>query len=102
MTALPLQPTTGDVEVVVLLFISLLVAVVLSLVIGIKGIQSYRASSDRGIALLTVGILLLSGVAVSLNVALRMFTVVPGWSVTTAVNLVRLLGIVIIIVTIHD
>jgi type IV secretory pathway VirB6-like protein len=102
MISFPLQTTTGDMEIVVLLFISFLVAVVLSLVLGVKGVRSYRASHDRGIALLTVGILLLSGVAASINVALSMFTVVPGWVVTTAGNLARLLGIVIIIVTIYD
>lgn len=102
MIALPLQTTTVGVEVVVLLAISFLVAVVLSLVIGVKGIRSYRGSHDRGIALLTISILLLSGVAVSLNVAFTTFTAVPGWIATTTVNLVRLLGIVIIIVTIHD
>lgn len=102
MISLPLQTTIGYVATVVLLFTSFLVAVVLSLVIGVKGIQTYRASHDRGIALLTVGILLLSGVAVSINVTLTTFTAVPGWVVTTGANLVRLLGVIIIIVTIHD
>ena len=92
----------GDVEVVVMVGISFLVAVVLSLVIGVKSVRSYRASHDRGIALLTVGILFLSGVPVSVTVALRMFATAPGWAVTTTGNLIRLLGIMIIIVTIYD
>lgn len=100
MISLPLQTTIGGVEV--LLFISFLVAVVLSLVIGIKGIQSYQESHDPGIVLLTVGILLLSGIAVSINVALTTFTAVPSGVVTTGVDLVRLLGVILIIVTIYD
>lgn len=102
MISLPLQPTTGYVATVVLLTISFLVAVVLSLVIGVKGLQTYRASHDRGIALLTVGILLLSGVPVSINAAFNVFTDIPVWIVTIAGNFARLLGIVIIIVTIYD
>lgn len=88
--------------VVVLVLISLLVSIVLSLVIGVKGIRSYRQSHDRGIVLLTVGILFLSGVPVSVTVVLRTFVAVPSWAMPTTSNLIRLLGIVIIIVTIYD
>lgn len=102
MISLPLQSITDETVVVVLLFISFFVAVVLSLVVGVKGLQSYRVSHDRGIVFLTVGILLLSGVAGSINVAFTLFTAVPGWIVTTGANLVRLLGVIIIIVTIYD
>lgn len=102
MISLPLQTTTSGVVIEVLLVISLLVAVILSLVVGIKGLQTYRASHDRGVVLLTVGILLLSGIATSINVILNMFTDVSAWIIPIAGNLSRLLGIVIIIVAIYD
>ncbi|WP_124954266.1 hypothetical protein [Halocatena pleomorpha] len=102
MMVLPLQTVTGGAGVVVVFFISLLISVVLSFVIGLKGIRSYRESHDRGIVLLTVGIVLLSGVPAGINVALTTLTAVPGWTVETTVNLIRLFGLVIILVTIYD
>lgn len=102
MMSLLLQTATGGAEVVAVFFVSLLVSVVLSLIIGLKGVRSYRESHDRGIVLLAVGILLLSGVPTSINVALTTVTPVPGWAVATTVNLIRLMGLVTILVTIYD
>lgn len=99
---LPLQTTTGSTEVVLVLFSSLLVSVVLSFVIGLKGVRSYREAHDWGVVLLVVGILLLSGVPTIINVVLTTFTPIPNWVVETTVNLIRLFGLVTILVTIYD
>lgn len=99
---LPLQPTPNSTVVVLLLFISLLVSVVLSVVIVFKGVQSYRTSHDRGIVLLVGGILLLSGIPTSINVVLATATAVPGWAVATTVDLIRLFGLVTILMSIYD
>lgn len=102
MMLLPLQPTPNSTVVVLLLFISLLVSVVLSVVIVFKGVQGYRTSHDQGIVLLVGGILLLSGIPTSINVVLATATAVPGWGVATTVDLIRLLGLLIILVSIYD
>ncbi|WP_154019024.1 hypothetical protein [Halococcus agarilyticus] len=99
---LPLQTGTGSTGVLLVLFSSLLVSVILSFVIGLKGMRSYRESHDWGIVLLVVGILLLSGIPTSINVVLTTFTTIPDWIVETTVTLIRLFGLVTILVSIYD
>ena len=99
---IPLQITTNALGVVVVLFVSLLVSVVLSLVIGLRGGRRYYETRNGGVLLLTLGIVLLSGVPTSINVALTTFTDLPGAAIATLVDLVRLLGLVVVLVTIYD
>lgn len=98
----PLQTTIGNTAAVAVLFISLQVSIVLSLVIGLRGVRSYRESHDYRIVLLVIGILLLSGVPTSINIVFTTFTAIPGWTVAAAVDLIRLFGLVIILVSIYD
>lgn len=97
----PLQTAANNLEVI-MVFVSLLAAIILSFVIGIRGVRSYRRSRNWGTVLLVVGILLVSGVPTGINVILTTVTAVPGWLVATMVDLIRLVGLVVILTTIYE
>jgi hypothetical protein len=87
--------------VVVLLFLSLLLAVALSAVVAVRGVRGYRRTGDRALLFLAVGIVLLSGAPVTLNLALSTATGAGEATVTTAANLTRLAGLGVIIRAIY-
>jgi hypothetical protein len=98
--AVPLQVDVGRI-VVVLLFLSLLLAVALSVVVAVRGVRGYRRTGDRALLYLAVGIVLLSGAPVTLNLALSTATGAGEATVTTAANLTRLAGLGVIIRAIY-
>ncbi|WP_147464889.1 hypothetical protein [Halococcus sp. IIIV-5B] len=96
------QISWGDTSLVLTSFISLLVAVILSFTIAARAIRSYRTTRNRGIALLALGIVLLSGIPVIVNIILSTVTTMPWWVVAMTIDLIRLAGLLIILVTIYD
>ncbi len=87
---------------VLMLFVSLFISIVLSLVIGHRGIRRYVETREQGILLLTIGIVLLSGAPIGIDVVLVTATALPGPAIAAFVDLIRLVGLVVILVTIYD
>lgn len=102
MIQLPLQTTAGTNLVLLALVGSLAISIVLSFVVGRNGLRGYRRSNDRRLLLLALGIVLLSGGAILFNIALSTLTRTPEWLVATAVDTVRLCGLLIIVIAIYD
>lgn len=94
MTGLALQTAAGSATLFSLLtFLGILVSVVLSVVILVKGYRGYRATGDGALLGLAAGILLLSGAPLLLNVVLASLTATEPAVVSVLTDLTQLLGL---------
>jgi len=103
MTGFVLQSTAGSATMLSLLtFLGILVSVVLSVVILVKGVQGYRQTGDAALPGLAAGILLLSGAPLLLNVLLTSLTGTGLETVTVLTDLTQLLGLALITYVIYE
>lgn len=82
-------------------FLGLTLSVGLSLVVLLKGVQSYRRSNDPALLVLSLGIVFLSGAPVLVNVGLATAGVFPTGAITTLVNCLRLTGLSCVLYVIY-
>lgn len=98
----PLQTTTGGSPTLVLLvFVALFVATVLSLYLALRLYRGYQAGAGPGMALLGAGLVLLTTVPMVLRLVL---TNVPGLGPTTrsiVVTASQLLGLLLVLGVIY-
>ncbi|WP_238593371.1 hypothetical protein [Natronobacterium lacisalsi] len=96
--AVPLQGTTGGApELVALVFLSLLVATLLSIYLAIRLYRGYRRGGGVGMLVLGTGLVLLTTVPMLLRLALSNApSVSPVWRETVA-TAVQLLGLLLIL-----
>lgn len=94
----PLQQVTGgSPEVVLLVFLALLVATVLSLYLAVRLYRGYRRGGGTGMLLLGTGLVLLTTVPMVLRLALsNVGAIEPVWREVLA-TVVQLLGLVLIL-----
>ena len=103
MTGLALQTAAGSATMLSLLtFLGILVSVVLSVVILVKGVQGYRQTGDVALPGLAAGLLLLSGAPLLLNVLLTSLTGTGLGTVTVLTDLTQLLGLALITYVIYE
>lgn len=98
---IPLQATTDARLVALLLFLGFVLAIVLSVVIAVRGVQGYRRLGDPALLGMAAGILLLSGAPIVLNVTLQTLTRAAAWQVSVVADCTRLLGLVLILYVIY-
>lgn len=96
-----LQAATDARLVALLLFLGFVLAIVLSIVILVRGIQSYRRAGDPALLGMAAGILLLSGAPIVLNVTVQTLTVAAAWQVSVIADLTRLCGLALILYVIY-
>lgn len=91
------QVTGGSPEVVLLVFLALLVATVLSLYLAVRLYRGYRRGGGTGMLLLGTGLVLLTTVPMVLRLALsNVGAIDPVWREVLA-TAVQLLGLVLIL-----
>jgi|GEM_PF-1981799 len=95
-----LQTTPGQI-IVLLFFLGFVVAIVLSVTILVKGVQSYRRTHDPALLGMAAGILLLSGVPLLLNLILGNTTSVGTGVIRLVTDLTRLSGLALILFVIY-
>ncbi|MFD1588444.1 hypothetical protein ACFR9U_15785 [Halorientalis brevis] len=100
MIVSPLQTasTSGTNTVAsVVLFLGLLVAVIISAIILLRGIQGFRRAHNPALLGLSIGIAFTSGLPIVMNTSLSTFTVLDNRLITIVTNGLRLLGLGIIL-----
>ena len=100
MTASSLQTAAaGSTSTVagVVLFLGLLVAVVISAVILLRGIQGFRQAHNPALLGLSIGIAFTSGLPIVMNISLSTVTVLDTELITVITNGLRLLGLGLIL-----
>lgn len=89
----PFQATGGSPTVVTLVFVSLLLTVVLSLVVAYLLLQGYRRNRDAGRLALAVGLVFLTTVPFVAQFVLTNATSVPPVTRSAVANASKLLGL---------
>lgn len=97
----PLQATGGSSAVIALVFISLLLTVILSLVVAYLLLQGYRRNRDAGRLALAVGLVLLTTVPFVAQFVLTNVTSVPPVTRSAVANASKLLGLVAMLYAIY-
>ncbi|ELY55739.1 hypothetical protein [Natronococcus jeotgali] len=92
----------GSPPVVALVFLSLVLATVLSVYLAVRLYRGYRAGGGRGMLLLGVGLVLLTTVPMLLRLALSNVGVVETVWQETIATACQLVGLVVILEVIHD
>lgn len=87
--------------IVLLTFLGVVVSVVLSVVVVVKGVEGYRGTGDSALLGLAGGILMLSGAPLLLNLALASLTGTAPTTVSVVTNLIQLLGLALILHVIY-
>lgn len=100
--AVPLQTASSPGQLLVLLFfLGFVLSIVLSIVILVRGVQSYRHSHDPALLGMAAGILLLSGVPLVLNLILGNTTGAETGTIRLVTDLTRLSGLGLILFVIY-
>ncbi|WP_018257834.1 hypothetical protein [Halomicrobium katesii] len=98
----PLQSTASPGQLLVLLFfLGFVLSVALSIIILIKGVQSYRRTHDSALLGMAAGILLLSGVPLVVNLILGNTTGASTETIRIVTDLTRLSGLGLILFVIY-
>lgn len=97
----PLQSTGNSQLLALLLFLGLVLAIVLSTVILARGVQGYRRSGDPALLGMALGILLLSGAPIVVNVGVGTVTDAAAWQVSVAADCTRLSGLALVLYMIY-
>ncbi|MCU4926362.1 hypothetical protein OB905_10250 [Halobacteria archaeon AArc-dxtr1] len=99
---LPLQAdaTGGSPTLVVLVFVALLIATVLSLVLAVRLYRGYRGGGGSGMLVLGAGLVLLTTVPMVLRLALSNVPADPVWREVIA-TAAQLLGLLLILGVIY-
>jgi hypothetical protein len=84
------------------IFLTLTLSIGLSVVVLLKGIQSYRRLNDPALLLISLGIVLLSGAPILVNVGLATAGVLRADAIATLVNVVRLVGLACVLYVIYQ
>lgn len=101
LTANPLETTGGSPALVVLVFLALLVATLLSLYVAVRLYRGYRRGGDRGTLLLGVGLVLLTTVPMVARLILSNTPAMgPTWREIVATGF-QLLGLAVILGVIY-
>lgn len=96
------QPTGGNMAVVLAALVGLAVALVLALAVAYKLFAGYRRVGDPGMFRLAVGLTLLTAVPMLLRVVLTNVSLISPAARSLAVTGCELGGLVIILVVIYD
>ncbi|SDR01325.1 hypothetical protein [Natronobacterium texcoconense] len=97
LVPLDTQAVGGSPELVVLVFLALLVATVLSVYLAVRLYRGYRAGGGVGMLLLGAGLVLLTTIPMLLRLVLsNMPAVAPVWQEVIA-TAVQLLGLLVIL-----
>lgn len=102
MSVALLQSTTALTRLTtILVFLGAVLSIVLSLLVLLRALQGYRRTRDVGLLTLALGIALLSGGSVVLNLALTNATSIPHAAIQAVENLVELAGLVALLAAIY-
>ena len=104
MVGSPLQtaaPSSTSTVAGVVLFLGLLVAVIISAVILLRGIQGFRRAHNPALLALSIGIAFTSGLPIVMNISLSTVTVLDNKLITIVTNGLRLLGLGMILYVIN-
>jgi len=103
LSGTPLQTTGTPAQLIVLLFlIGFVISIVLSVLILVKGVQSYRQTHDPALLGMAAGILLLSGVPLLVNLVLGNTTGTGTETIRLVADLTRLSGLALILFVIYS
>lgn len=97
----PLQATANAEVIALLLFLGLVLAIVLSTVVLARGLEGYRRSGDPALLGMALGILLLSGAPIVVNVGTQTLTDLAAWQVSVAADCTRLSGLALVLYMIY-
>ncbi|MDG5818550.1 hypothetical protein [Natronococcus sp. A-GB7] len=101
LESVPLSTVGGSPTVIALVFLSLVLATLLSVYLALRLYRGYRAGGGRAMLLLGVGLVLLTTVPLLLRLALsNVGSVAVVWQ-ETIVTACQLVGLVVILGVIH-